>query len=413
MHLFINALAASAGSGPTYVRNVVPHLAELSDIRSTVMAARGLISELGEWGNVSLVAEEEFQRGPAARFWREQWLLPKLISRHGADALVSAGNFALFNSPVPQILLTGNSLYTSADFARDVLSRRNYRLWLDTRVKGWLAKQSVRSADWTVTPSQAFAAEIKRWFRGRPVAISAIPHGFDREIFFAEGKPLPSGVEQRLAGGGGSLRLLFVSYYNYFRNFETLVRAIPLIKGRLGGRSVKLVLTCELRPKPEWGPYNAADIERLVGRLGVATDIIELGLVPYRFLHQVYRACDIYVTPSYAESFAHPLVEAMASGLPIVASDLTVHREVCRDAALYFPRFSSEALAERVTDIATSPELTGKLSRRGLQRSSDFSWQKHVADLITLAETLVDGRTVHLEQSNKESRVNNELVPRA
>jgi len=224
---------------------------------------------------------------------------------------------------------------------------------------------------------------------------------------------LPSGVEQRLAGGGGSLRLLFVSHYNYFRNFETLVRAIPLLKERLGGRSVKLVLTCELRPKPEWGLYNAAAIERLVNRLGVSENIIELGLVPYRSLHKVYGACDIYVTPAYAESFAHPLVEAMASGLPIVASDLPAHREVCRDAALYFPRFSPEALAERVADIATSPDLTAKLSRRGLQRSSDFSWQKHVTDLITLAKTLVEGRTVHLEQSNKESRVNNELVPRA
>jgi len=388
MHLFINALGASAGGGLTYVRNVVPHLAGLSDIRSTVLVTPGLINELGEWGNVSFVDEEESQRGPAARFWREQWLLPKLISRYGADALVSAGNFALFNSPVPQILLTRNSLYTSADFDRDVLSRRNYRLWLDTRVKGWLAKRSVRSADWTVAPSQAFAAEIKRWFRGRPVAISAIPHGFDREIFFAEGEPLPSGIIQRLAGAGGSLRLLFVSHYNYFRNFETLVRAIPLLKERLGGRSVKLVLTCELRPKPEWGPYNAAAIERLVNRLGVSENIIELGLVPYRSLHKVYGACDIYVTPAYAESFAHPLVEAMASGLPIVASDLTAHREVCHDAALYFPRFSAEALAERIVDVANSPELARRLRQHGLERSKNFSWQRHVSELVALAENL-------------------------
>ena len=69
--------------------------------------------------------------------------------------------------------------------------------------------------------------------------------------------------------------------------------------------------------------------------------VVELGAVPYSLLHQVYRECDIYVTPAYAESFAHPLVEAMASGLPIVASDLAVHREICQDAAIYFPALFS------------------------------------------------------------------------
>ena len=60
---------------------------------------------------------------------------------------------------------------------------------------------------------------------------------------------------------------------------------------------------------------------------------LELGTVPYRSLHRLHRACHIYVTPAYAETFAHPLVEAMSSGLPVVASDLPVHREICGDAA--------------------------------------------------------------------------------
>ena len=85
--------------------------------------------------------------------------------------------------------------------------------------------------------------------------------------------------------------------------------------------------------------------------------MVELGAVPYSLLHQVYRACNLYVTPAYAESFAHPLVEAMASGLPVVASDLGVHREICEDAAVYFPRFSPEELAAKVCQIASSDTL--------------------------------------------------------
>ena len=151
------------------------------------------------------------------------------------------------------------------------------------------------------------------------------------------------------------------------------------------------MVTCELRRRPEWGSYDATGIEQLVEELHVKDDIIELGLVPYPFLHHVYKRCDIYVTPSYVESFGHPLVEAMACGLPIVASDLPVHREICGGAALYFHRFSHEKLADRVVEIALSPELGQKLRRRGGQRWPYFSWEKHLEDLFGLAKTLVEG----------------------
>jgi len=95
------------------------------------------------------------------------------------------------------------------------------------------------------------------------------------------------------------------------------------------------------------------------------------------------------VTPAYAESFAHPLIEAMSSGLPVVASDLPVHREVCGDAAVYFPRFSPQELADRVLQIQESPELAEKLSRNGVRRACDFSWSEHVQRLVVLALELV------------------------
>ena len=62
-------------------------------------------------------------------------MLPRLIRQSRAEVLISAGNFALRKSPVPQILLSRNALYTSADFFRDLRARRDYRLWLD-RVSG-------------------------------------------------------------------------------------------------------------------------------------------------------------------------------------------------------------------------------------------------------------------------------------
>jgi glycosyltransferase involved in cell wall biosynthesis len=122
-------------------------------------------------------------------------------------------------------------------------------------------------------------------------------------------------------------------------------------------------------------------------------DIVELGAVPYRSLHLLYRACHIYVTPAYAESFAHPLIEAMSSGLPVVASDLAVHREICGGAAIYFPRFSPEALAEQILQLYRSAELWEDLSQNGLRRARDFSWSEHVERLVSLARELVQRET--------------------
>jgi glycosyltransferase involved in cell wall biosynthesis len=126
----------------------------------------------------------------------------------------------------------------------------------------------------------------------------------------------------------------------------------------------------------------------LVSRLGIRDNVVELGTVPYHWLHHLYRACDVYAAPAYAESFAHPLVEAMASGLPVVASDLPVHREICGEAARYFPRFSAESLTEEIARIALSEGLARTMAERGLQRSRDFSWSRHVQQLLDLAASL-------------------------
>jgi len=387
MHLFLNCLAASAGGGLTYLRNVVPHLSARTGVRTTVAGNANLKQELGDLPNVAW-AELETDQGAAIRFCQEQATLPKLIRRSGANVLISAGNFALWRSPVPQILLSGNSLYTSADFYRDLRSRRDYRVWLDTRIKGIFAKRSVYCADRTVAPSLAFAVELRQWTGAQ---ILSIHHGFNYETFCKDGAALPSHTQKKLESAKDALRLLFVSHYNYYRNFETLLRAIPLIQNRLDKdkRRVVLFLTCELRSEMNPGSYRAESAAALVQRLGIAEQVVELGAIPYHLLHHVYRACDIYVTPAYTETFAHPLVEAMASGVPVVAADLPVHREVCGEAALYFQRFSSQELAHQAFRLEASPDLRKALAERGRTRARQFSWEKHVEEILDLATRLV------------------------
>jgi len=381
IRIFVNGLAASAGAGLTYLDNVVPHLSALPGVHTTLAVQPTLRPSFERLSNVDLICPEGVS-GSGRRFAFEQWKLPDVIRKSRADVLISAGNFALRNSPVAQILLSGNSLYTSDDFSRDLRSRREYAMLADNFVKGVLARKSVHWADLTVAPSQAFAEELQRW-TGREVAV--IHHGFDHAAFLANQTPLADHIQRKLGEAEGCLRLLFVSHYNYYRNFETLLRALPLIQNLLPHKPVKLFLTCKLERGANPGTYDGQDAGKLVRDLGVQDNVVQLGAVRYASSHHLYRACDVYVTPAYSETFAHPLVEAMASGLPVVASDLPVHKEVCGDAALYFPRFSPESLAKAVAQIAGSSDLAVQLSAAGKERSTNFSWAEHVNRLLALA----------------------------
>lgn len=379
MRIFLNALGANTASGLTYLSNVLPQLARRKEVCTFACVAPEVRTQFSGLDRISWLELPQF-RGTAHRFWFEQTQLSRLIRQVRGEMLISTGNFALRNAPVPQILLSGNSLYNSQDFYRDLLSRREYRLWLDTRVKAILACRSVSWADCTIAPTRTFANQLHRW-TGRPAM--AVPHGFDANIFFSDESPLAAPIQEKLNSAKDALKLLYVSHYNYFRNFETLFRALPMIGKALSGRPLKLFLTCRLEDGKNPGLYKTESARRLVKEAGLEQYLVELGPVPYRQLHHLYRACDVYVSPSYAESFAHPLVEAQACGLPVIASDLPVHREVCGDAALYFSRFSPEALAEAVTQMVNSR------AGRPAPAITPFSWEEHVDQLIAIAESLL------------------------
>ncbi len=392
MHILVNALAARAGGGLTYIRNVLPRMCRRSGLKITVAVSPELRDELRSLDKVDFI---ELDASTLRRFWYEQFSLPQVIRQSGADVLLSTGNFAVRKSPVPQILLSRNSLYISSDFYRDLLQRHEYRMWLDTHARATFAKSSIRWADVTVAPSRAFASELARW-TGREVL--GIYHGFDYETFSSQSGALTNETEAKLRAADSSFKLLFVSHYNYYRNFETLLKSLPLLRAQLSGRDFKLLLTCQLAPGSKPGGYDPGLAAALIRELGLKDVVVELGPIPYQQLHHIYSRAHVYVTPAYAETFAHPLVEAMASNLPVVASDLEVHREICGDAALYFSKFSPESLANTLAQVLLNSDEAKQMSSRGLIRSQMFSWENHVDEILKLSQSLiVRGKTVAAE----------------
>jgi glycosyltransferase involved in cell wall biosynthesis len=116
-------------------------------------------------------------------------------------------------------------------------------------------------------------------------------------------------------------------------------------------------------------------VGRTIQRLGLTDTVERLGYVEAAALPSLYRRARAFVMPSHWEGFGLPLLEAMASGTPIVASDIPVHREVAARAATYAPADDHEALAAAIELVWNDTELRSQLVKEGRERVTCFSWE--------------------------------------
>ena len=127
-------------------------------------------------------------------------------------------------------------------------------------------------------------------------------------------------------------------------------------------------------------------IESEILAKGLGENVVFLGEVPYEQMVSLYRISEAIVFPSFCEACPNPLPEAMFLGKPIIVSDLEAHKEICREAALYFKVFDARDLAKKITLLLKDRELQEKLKLKGVERAKDFSWRKHVSLIYRLIE---------------------------
>jgi len=104
------------------------------------------------------------------------------------------------------------------------------------------------------------------------------------------------------------------------------------------------------------------------------------GYVPDEDLPAVYAGAQALVFPSLYEGFGLPVLEAMACGTPVAASDASSIPEVGGDAALYFDPTHVEAITETLLRLLRDPQLQEEMRRKGLTRARQFSWSKAAAE---------------------------------
>ena len=149
---------------------------------------------------------------------------------------------------------------------------------------------------------------------------------------------------------------------------------------------------------PEWqlvlagsAGYGAPEILARIASSPSRARILVLGYVPSHELSGWYARAMIFAFPSLDEGFGMPVLEAMAAGVPVIASNRSSVVEVAGDAAWLVNPEDIEELTGMLVDLTRNPDRRAEFSRRGLLRASQFSWADAVEKTWQVYRELVDG----------------------
>ena len=134
------------------------------------------------------------------------------------------------------------------------------------------------------------------------------------------------------------------------------------------------------------GPH-VAELRRHAATLGLAErDLLFTGYVSDEQLVALYNECSLFVFPSWHEGFGLPVLEAMACGAPVIASDASSIREIATEATALFDPEDVDSLRGRIAHFLSHPEESRRLQAYSLERAQAFSWDRVASSFIDACE---------------------------
>ena len=228
-----------------------------------------------------------------------------------------------------------------------------------------LVSLGVRRADHVVVGSRAARDDLIQMGGVDLGRLSVIHHGTDEGFSTCNDDSYLTHVRESF--GLAPRYVLHVGVVEAKKNIETILRACaPLIQEHcvdevvLAGRSGRGVESVRL----------------LARQLNLERKVRFLGYVPQDDMRGLYTLASALVFPSWFEGFGLPVLEAMACGTPVVASNSSSLPEVVGDAALLFPPESSDALRVALSRVLSDAVLRSRLIANGFSRAREFSWDE-------------------------------------
>jgi len=230
-----------------------------------------------------------------------------------------------------------------------------------------LINLAIKRSDKIIAVSESTKRDILKFYpEVSPDKIRVIYHGFD-EDFYNQKRDPEADVSIKREFGLSQKYILYTGALQPRKNLIRLIEAFDILKR--DGQNIQLVLAGE----KAWMYEEIFDkIEKSPNK----KDIINTGGIGFRELSRLMRGASVFVFPSLYEGFGIPVLEAMASRVPVVLARNSSLIEVGGEAALYFETESSRDLASKIRKVLEDKELSRELIIRGSEQIKKFSWEK-------------------------------------
>ncbi|MCX7778842.1 MAG: glycosyltransferase family 4 protein [Patescibacteria group bacterium] len=244
--------------------------------------------------------------------------------------------------------------------------RKNYRF-------------AVNRATKIIVPSHFTKKELINLYRADPKKIEVVHLGYNDKIF----RPIERQEKIEKVLEKYKIKkpyLLFVGRLEIKKGLKTLFEALQFLVGNHRFSNLNLVLIGmpgfgyqELKFKIQNSKFKIHQIGYLKGEEERAC---------------FYNGAEIFVFPSLYEGFGLPILEAMACGCPVIASDIEPLKEVGDQSILFFQVGNVEGLAQNIKEVLENQDLKNQIIQKGFERVKNFSWQKCAQETIKILESL-------------------------
>lgn len=301
----------------------------------------------------------EWRLIPQGRLW-SQLRLARELRRHPPEVLFIPSHVVPLMSHLPTVVTVHDLAYKFFPLSYSPLNRRY--LSFSTGV-------SVAKAVRVIAPSQATKNDLLEEYQLPPEKIVVIHHGYNREIFRAD-RPIEKPPLERPY-------ILFVGRIEEKKNIRLLIEAFNLLAKEK--KTAKLVLSGSRG-------YGFERITATIQSLAenIRRRIILPGYLPQYDMVRYLGHASVFAFPSLYEGFGLPVLEAMAVGTPVTASNTSALPEIAGEAAILLPPTNPLSWAAAFSRILNTPKLALELKARGLKRVEQFSWERTAAETLAV-----------------------------
>lgn len=229
----------------------------------------------------------------------------------------------------------------------------------------------IRRADAVICVSEATRQEVIRLYRPDEKRLYVVHNGLGTDFRVLETRQTTP-PEQ-------SAFLLYVGKRGNYKNFSLLARAFSQSKIRTNMNILAV------------GPQLNPEEHQYFEQLGIHNKIHILSDVDDRRLCELYNQAAAFVYPSLHEGFGIPLLEAMASGCPVLASDIPSSREVAGDIPYYFDPDNGASLIQLLNNVKDLKKDTNRIER-GLEHAQTYSWERTAAETLAVFKQYANSR---------------------